>query len=119
MVCIIDDNPSKRRRYLDGVEIAGGRQEIPDAVKKYQVNKIIFAIPTCRRHQDRKEILDICARPCAAGCKAVPGMFQLVNGEVSVSNAPGRGAARICWAVTPHLQVNLEEICRYICAARW
>ena len=79
VVCIIDDNPSKRRRYLDGVEIAGGRQEIPDAVKKYRVNKIIFAIPTCDG-QDRKEILDICSK---TGCRvqAVPGMFQLASGR--------------------------------------
>ena len=110
VVCIIDDNPSKRRRYLDGVEIAGGRQEIPDAVKKYQVNKIIFAIPTCDG-QDRKEILDICSK---TGCRvqAVPGMFQLVNGEVSVSKL--RDVELQDLLGRDPIQVNLEEICRYI-----
>ena len=110
VVCIIDDNPSKRRRYLDGVEIAGGRQEIPDAVKKYQVNKIIFAIPTCDG-QDRKEILDICSK---TGClvQAVPGMFQLVNGEVSVSKL--RDVELQDLLGRDPIQVNLEEICRYI-----
>ena len=110
VVCIIDDNPSKRRRYLDGVEIAGGRQGIPDAVKKYQVNKIIFAIPTCDG-QDRKEILDICSK---TGCRvqAVPGMFQLVNGEVSVSKL--RDVELQDLLGRDPIQVNLEEICRYI-----
>lgn len=110
VVCIIDDNPSKRRRYLDGVEIAGGRQEIPDAVKKYQVNKIIFAIPTCDG-QDRKEILDICSK---TGCRvqAVPGMFQLVSGEVSVSKL--RDVELQDLLGRDPIQVNLEEICRYI-----
>lgn len=110
VVCIIDDNPSKRRRYLDGVEIAGGRQEIPDAVKKYRVNKIIFAIPTCDG-QDRKEILDICSK---TGCRvqAVPGMFQLVSGEVSVSKL--RDVELQDLLGRDPIQVNLEEICRYI-----
>ena len=110
VVCIIDDNPSKRRRYLDGVEIAGGRQGIPDAVKKYRVNKIIFAIPTCDG-QDRKEILDICSK---TGCRvqAVPGMFQLVNGEVSVSKL--RDVELQDLLGRDPIQVNLEEICRYI-----
>ena len=110
VVCIIDDNPSKRRRYLDGVEIAGGRQGIPDAVKKYRVNKIIFAIPTCDG-QDRKEILDICSK---TGCRvqAVPGMFQLVNGEVSVSKL--RDVELQDLLGRDPIQVKLEEICRYI-----
>ena len=92
------------------MEIAGGRQEIPDAVKKYQVNKIIFAIPTCDG-QDRKEILDICSK---TGCRvqAVPGMFQLVNGEVSVSKL--RDVELQDLLGRDPIQVNLEEICRYI-----
>ena len=92
------------------MEIAGGRQEIPDAVKKYQVNKIIFAIPTCDG-QDRKEILDICSK---TGCRvqAVPGMFQLVSGEVSVSKL--RDVELQDLLGRDPIQVNLEEICRYI-----
>ena len=42
-----------------------------------------FAIPSANR-QTRKEILDICKE---TGCKlrAIPGTYQLINGEVSVS----------------------------------
>ncbi len=111
VVCIIDDNPSKRRRYLDGVEIAGGRQEIPDAVKKYQVNKIIFAIPTCDG-QDRKGDsghLQQDRLPGAGGAGDVPAGQR--RGQCQ--QAPGRGAAGFLLGRDP-IQVNLEEICRYI-----
>lgn len=81
--CVIDDNPVKKGRYLDGVPIEGGRQEIRRCVKKYQITTIIFAIPTANG-VEKKEILDICGQ---TGCKVkvIPGIYQLVDGKVSVS----------------------------------
>ena len=34
VVCIIDDNPNKWNRYIDGVPIVGGREDILSAVEK-------------------------------------------------------------------------------------
>ena len=81
--CIIDDNSNKWGRQIDGVTIVGGREKIIDSVKKYDINKIYIAIPTLTAHE-RKDLLDICKD---TGCelKNLPGMYQLVNGEVSVS----------------------------------
>ena len=82
-VCFIDDNPNKWGRYIEGVPIVGGREDILTAVKKYYVNKIFLAIPTAKA-EDKREILNICNE---TGCelKQIPGMYQLVLGEVSVS----------------------------------
>ncbi len=81
--CVIDDNPVKKGRYLDGIPIEGGRAEIQRCVEEYGITKIIFAIPTASA-ANRKEILDICKD---TGCKVqvVPGIYQLVDGKVSVS----------------------------------
>ena len=81
--CVIDDNPNKRGRLLEGVEIVGNRQDIVYMAEKYKITNIIFAIPTCPP-EDRRAILNICKE---TGCKlkAIPGMYQLVNNEVSVS----------------------------------
>ena len=81
--CIIDDNSNKWGRQIDGIEIVGGRDKILDSVKKYDIDKIYLAIPTISA-SERKAILDICKD---SGCelKNLPGMYQLVNGEVSVS----------------------------------
>ena len=83
IVCAIDDNPVKLHKRLCGVPIVGDRNYIPEAVKKYHVDRIIYAIPTSSA-QTKKEILDICTK---TGCpvQVLPGIFQLVNGEVSVS----------------------------------
>lgn len=81
--CIIDDNPNKKGRVLEGIPIVGNRYDIVDAVKKYDVNRIVYAIPATTG-KNRKDILNICKD---TGCRmqTVPGVYQLVNGEVSVS----------------------------------
>ncbi len=84
VVCIIDDNPNKWNRYLNGIPIVGGRDEILAATEKYQVDEIFLAIPSATVQQKR-DILNICNE---TGCKLhqLPGMYQLVNGEISVSD---------------------------------
>lgn len=81
--CIIDDNPGCHGKILRGVPIIGGRDKILDAAREYGIDEIIFAIPSANRAV-RKEILDICKE---SGCKlsTIPGTYQLINGEVSVS----------------------------------
>lgn len=81
--CLIDDQPGCHGKLLRGIPIVGGRDKIMDAVLEYGIDEIIFAIPSASR-QERKEILDICKE---TGCrlKAIPGTYQLINGEVSVS----------------------------------
>lgn len=82
--CIIDDNPAKKGRFLDGIPIVGNRHDIPEMVVKYNINKIIYAVPTTAG-KDRKEILNICKD---TGCQVqvIPGIYQMVDGKVSVSN---------------------------------
>lgn len=86
--CIIDDNKNKKNRYIDGIPIVGTREDIPQMVKKYQIQKIIFAIPTISA-SEKKKILEICKE---TGCEMqiVPAVYQLVNGEVKVSSIRAR-----------------------------
>jgi len=83
VACIIDDNKAKWGLYLEGTPIVGGRYEIPAMVEKYGINHIIYAIPSADA-ASRREILSICKE---TGCKlqTIPAMYQLINGEVSVS----------------------------------
>lgn len=56
---IVDDNPIKKNRYLEGIKIEGSREDIPRLAEKYQIDKIIFAIPTATA-EERAAILNIC-----------------------------------------------------------
>ena len=83
VVCIIDDNPNKWHRSMAGVPIVGGRDDILSSVEKYNVDEIYLAIPSASAQQKR-DILAICNE---TGCKLkqLPGLYQFVVGEVSVS----------------------------------
>lgn len=83
ILAIVDDNPMKLGRYLEGHKIEGNRHDIPDLVRKYRIDIIIFSIPSAS-NEDRINILNICQE---TGCqlKIVPGIYQIVNGDVQVS----------------------------------
>ena len=80
--CIIDDNPNKWGRDVEGIPVVGGRDEILKCVQKYEIEKIYVAIPSASAI-DKREILNICKE---TGCelKNLPGVYQFVTGEVSV-----------------------------------
>lgn len=84
VVCIIDDNPNKWNRDIDGVPIIGGRNLIPEAVVKYGIKKIYIAVPSISS-KERKKIIDICKD---TGCelKTLPGVYQLMLGNVTVNS---------------------------------
>ncbi len=81
--CIIDDDKGKWGRYIQGIKVAGGRDRIIECVDLYDIDEIIVAMPSISRSELRK-ILEICKE---TNCKlrSLPGMYQLVNGEVNVS----------------------------------
>ena len=83
IVCIIDDNPSKKGKYLHGVKIMGGRDTIVECAKKYKVDEIIMAIPSADA-KDTREILRIC-NTTECKMKVLPSMYQFVTEEISVS----------------------------------
>ena len=108
--CVIDDNPVKLNKRLCGVPIVGNRYDIPAMAKQYKISKIIFAIPSCPAKM-RKEILDICT---TTGCEVqmLPGIYQMVNGEVSVSKLRQVDPQDLLGR--DPIRVNLEEIFGYI-----
>ena len=83
VVGIIDDNPSKKGKYLHGIKILGNRNDIKRLAEKYDVQEIILAIPSASA-KDTRDILKIC-NETECKLKVLPGMYQLITEEVSVS----------------------------------
>ena len=83
VTCFIDDNSNKWGRYINEVPIVGGRDSIMRAVEQYGITKIFLALPSASA-EARRDILNICKE---TGCelKTIPGMFQIVNGEVNIN----------------------------------
>lgn len=83
VACFIDDNPNKWGRYIDNVPVFGGRDQILEAVDKFEITKIYVAIPSAAP-EDKRDILRVCNE---TSCELLnlPGMYQLYTGEVTVS----------------------------------
>ena len=81
--CIIDDDSGKWGRFIQGIKVVGGRDKIIECADIFGIDEIIVAMPSISRQQ-MSEILEICKE---TNCKlrSLPGMYQLVNGEISVS----------------------------------
>lgn len=83
VVGFIDDDPSKKGRYIDNTIIYGGRDKIKELVDKELADLILVALPSAAE-RDKKEILSICS-DTNAEVKVLPGLYQLVSGKISVS----------------------------------
>ena len=109
-LCVIDDNPNKWGRVMDGIPIVGGRDNILESVKKYNIDQILFAIPSATAEQKR-DILNICKE---AGCEllTLPGIYQMTNGEVSLSKMKPVAVEDLLGR-NP-IKVNMDEIFQYL-----
>lgn len=110
VVCFADDDKNKVGKLLNGVPIAGSREDIPELVKEYQVDEIYIAIPSASA-KDRKNIIEIC-RKTGCNIKTLPGIYQLINGEVNISKL--RNVEIEDLLGREPIRVNLDEIMGYV-----
>ncbi|MBE6607642.1 MAG: polysaccharide biosynthesis protein [Ruminococcaceae bacterium] len=108
--CIIDDDSNKWGRFIDGVPVVGGRDDILLNVEKYRIEKIFLTIPSATAEQ-RRDILDICKETncelktthCAyalASCDVTAKSMK----DVAVEDLLGRDP----------IEVNMDEIYKFI-----
>lgn len=75
-VGIVDDDYNKISRKIQGVNVYGPVERIPELCKKFDVRTILFSVPSCEPKR-RKQILDICF---STGCKVktLPDVHKLM-----------------------------------------
>ena len=109
-VCAIDDKAEKQRSRIYGVPIVGTREDIIEMAKKYQVDEIIISMPAASA-KDKANILKIC-KDTKCKVSILPGMYQLVDGTVSVSKL--REVDIVDFLGREQVQVNINDIIGYI-----
>lgn len=81
--CVIDDNPNKWNRFIEGTPIVGGRDTILENVEKYDIDTIMLTMPSASA-KDKRDIINIC-KETNCELKSLPGIYQLANDEVLLS----------------------------------
>ena len=109
-VGFIDDNPHLHGTNVCGVPVLGATEEIKSIAEDTKVELIIVAIPSASP-QDIKRITE---HALHTGCeiKVLPGLYQLINGKVSVSQL--RSVAIEDLLGRDPISVNLDEVMGYI-----
>lgn len=82
--CLIDDDPTKCHMTVCGIEVVGNREDIPKVVIRYNIDLIIIAMPSVKS-DIISDIIHIC-QDTKCRIQILPGIYQFVNGEVSVRN---------------------------------
>jgi len=108
--CIIDDNQNKWGRFIDGVPIVGGRDDILLNVEKYRIEKIILAIPSSSAIQ-RRDILEIC-KETKCELKNLPGITDLAEGKVTVNSLKDVNVEDLLGREP--VKVNMQEIFDFV-----
>ena len=108
--CIIDDNRNKWGRYIDGVPIVGGRDDILLNVEKYGIDRIFLAIPSASAAQ-RRDILDIC-KETKCELKNLPGITDLAEGKVTLNSLKDVNVEDLLGREP--VSVNMQEIYEFI-----
>lgn len=109
-VCAIDDDVNKRGQMLHGVKVVGTTEDIKETAEKYKIDQIIVAVPSAGK-QTLKRILSECQK---TDCKTkfLPGVYQLVKGNVTVSDAKDVEITDLLGRDS--VKVDLDEIMEYI-----
>ena len=110
VVCFVDDDKNKTGKFLNGVPVAGNRNDIPRLAEEYKIDEIYIAIPSASA-KERKAIIEIC-RETGCQVKILPGIYQLINGEVSVAKL--RNVEIEDLLGRDPIRVNLDEIMGYV-----
>jgi len=82
-VAFIDDDPNKWKLEIYGVPVVGMVSEIPWAVKQYDIDHIVIAIPSLKR-AEMQRIYEECVKT-KAKTKVLPMLEDLITGKVSVN----------------------------------
>lgn len=110
VVCVIDDNPNKVGKYIHGIKVVGTRDDIKEMAKQYDVDEIIFAIPSVSP-ENRRDILSIC-KETDCELKILPGVYQMVDGEINIKDI--RRVDVLDLLGRNPVQVDIESIMGYV-----
>ena len=109
-VCLVDDDPEKRKKSISGVRVAGTTFDVKRLADEHKVDEILIAMPSL----DKKHLAEVVKRCQESGkpVKVLPGMYQLASGQVTISTLRPVEVQDLLGR--EQVKVNLDEIMGYI-----
>jgi len=109
-VAFVDDDKSKKGKYIQGIPIVGDRNDLQDIVEEMAIDEILIAIPSADK-EERAEIIRLCSQ---TGCKlkTLPGIYELIGGKVTISQI--RDVEIEDLLGREPVELNIDEIADYL-----
>jgi FlaA1/EpsC-like NDP-sugar epimerase len=82
-VALLDDDPTKIGKHVHGVPVIGRISSLPEAIERFQIAEVIIAMPKATGGVVRT-VAEAC-RLSGTPSKIVPGVFEVLGGQLSVS----------------------------------
>lgn len=108
--CIVDDNPNKWNRFMEGVPVVGGRNDIFANVEKYKIDKIVLAIPSATV-EEKRDILTICSET-ECELKQVTVLYRQMGQTVDASSIKDISIEDLLGR-SP-IKINMDEVFSFI-----
>jgi FlaA1/EpsC-like NDP-sugar epimerase len=83
VVGLLDDDPQKYHKRIGNLTVFGTTNDIVRLVDNLFIDQVIIAMPSAPPSEIRR-IVDLC-REAEVETRILPGLFELINGRVSVS----------------------------------
>jgi FlaA1/EpsC-like NDP-sugar epimerase len=77
VVGFIDDNPSKKDDYIQGIRVLGSCREVPRFVAEMDIDEIFISLPSAGYHRITAIIEQI--KPCGIPVKSLPSLTDIIN----------------------------------------
>ncbi len=110
LVGFVDDDKEKVGKRIHNVKVLGNVEGINDILEREQVSTVIIAIPTARGKQIKRIVDNI--KDKEVKIKTLPGLYELVDGKVSVSRIRNIRIEDLLGREP--VDLNLEEISGYL-----
>lgn len=83
VVGFVDDDPNKHKLYLSGKKVLGSLSELPQLIKKHQIDMVTIAIPSL----SRKKLKDIVTQLGDSNVRVntMPSMEELAAGKITIN----------------------------------
>lgn len=82
-VGFLDDDPAKIGKHIHGITVLGNLSSLVKVTRDHHVNEVVIAIPTAAGTVLRA--LATSCRKAGLASRTIPGVFELLDGRVSVS----------------------------------
>jgi len=102
-VIFADDQPSKFRREIRGIRVAGRVEQLADLIEQWEIEVVLIAVPSATDNQMRR-IVEIC-ESCHVPFQTLPSVKELLSSSVTKANLRnvsimdilGRDPVRLDW----------------------